>query len=98
MKLNKTNIFYKPAIKNIICDIFGLIRAYTYTIYLNLCKQENLSSIILLLSKSALISLALNTILFFCFFFFFDDESGDNNIYLYLFKLGYQINIFYYLI
>ena len=95
LKSDKTNIFYKSAMKDIMCNIFELIRACAYTTCLDLHKQENLFSIILLLSKSALISLTLNTILSFCFSFFSNDKSGDNSIYLYSFKLEYQTDIFH---
>ena len=80
--------------KDIMYNIFELARACAYAICLDLCKQENLSFIILLLSKSALILFVLNTILFFYFLFFSDNKNGDDSIYLYSFKLEYQTDIF----
>ena len=98
LKLDKTNIFYKSTIKNIIYDIFELTRIYIYMICLDLYRQKNLFFMMLFLLKLTLISFVLNIVLFFCFLFFFDDKNGDNSIYLYLLKLGYWTNIFYYLI
>ena len=89
LKSDKTDVFYKSVIKNIIYNIFGLIRTYIYITCLGLYKQESLSSIILLSSKSTLIFLALNAVLFFCFPFSFDNKNDDNSIYLYSFKLEY---------
>ena len=85
LKSDKTDVFYKPTIKNIIYNIFRLTRAYVYMIYLSLYRQKSLSFIILLSSKSTLISLALNTILFFYFPFSSDNKSGNNSIYLPIF-------------
>ena len=75
--------------KDIIYNIFRLARAYVYTTYLDLCRQESLSFMMLFSLKSILISLVLDVVLFFYFFFSSDDKNGDNSIYLYSFKLGY---------
>ena len=98
LKSNKTGVFCKSVMKNIICNIFRLIRACMYTTCLDLCRWESLSFMMLLLLKLILIFFALNTILFFYFPFSSDNKNDNNSIYLYLFKLEYQTDIFHCLI